>query len=389
MKSVLNFTRNLRLLLMLSAVGLFVSALGNPSDSGAKRKIIDNAYLFSEMSSSVETVVDKNSKQVSQLSGIIGQVKKGQEVLEIHRIRYSRMQITLDDGRKGWVDIPVVSPSDEKDAYLLHGLKLSELLVKPGSADPATPVTSENKNLKFKRNTPLRVIEWKHEAEKNKDRIFHSGTWWAKIEIEGYSGWVESSRFRFKGQMFDSVIPAIWYPVRWFSKLLGDGFWAGLFILMILVIPMSISYAIARFISSGLRFLPNFVLYIIILFFAFLIYSNTYMSIYDASAFNRGEILMFSLFGILVFVVAIGSFAYVRKNIYETRCPDCRHWKGKVYDTQKLSETWWKTTTTTHYSDGTTKRNVSETTIQSWKDFCSCSHCGNCWAIQRTETIES
>jgi len=379
------------LILLLILIGSSVNSNANSVDDNANKKriIVNNGQLFSESSSNDETVLDKNKNKIVQPTGVIGQLVKGQGVKTIHRIRFSRMQITLDDGRKGWVDIQLVSPSFEKDAFLLNEVKLSELMAAPQRGNSAIPINNDNKNIKFKRNTLLKVLEWKHEEEKNKDRIFQSGKWWAKVEIEGHTGWIESSRFRFKGQMFDSAIPVIWYPIRWISSLLGDGFWAGLFVLILLVVPMMLGYAIARLISTWLRFLPNIILYIIILLSALLIYGNTYTSIYDASAFFRGSIFLYALYGFLVFFVAISTFTYIRKTIYETRCPDCKHWEGQVYDSQKLSESTTTTKTTYHYSDGSQKREVNKTTIKSWKDSCCCQHCNYCWAIHRTEKIES
>ncbi len=378
-----------RILLFLAALIFMLinfSVLNAAEENTIKRFIVGNGQLFSESSSYDETFLDKNNNKIVKPTGIIGQVTKGQGIQTIHRIRFSRMQVTLDDGRKGWVDIQLVSPSPEKDAFLLHGVKLGELMKSPGSADPAVTINSTNKNTKFKRRTPLRVLEWQHQEEKNKNRVFQSGKWWAKVEIEGYSGWIEGSRFRFKNQMFDSAIPAIWYPIHWISNLLGDGFFAGLFILFLMVVPMTFGYFIARAISTKLKFLPNFILYLIILIIALPIYLYTFMSVYDASTFNRGDILMLNLYGLLVFFTAAGSFAYIRKNVYYRRCPGCRLWKGKQYDSKKLSESITTTKTTWHYSDGSQKSEVNTTTIESWKDSCCCENCGYCWAIHRIET---
>lgn len=358
------------------------------AENSQNRYITRKAYLFEEMSSNYKTTVDEKSNTVLIPDGIIGELEKGQVVAEIHRIRFSRMQVSLADGRKGWVDIPMVSPSGTKDAYLIRKLKLSEIVASPGSVEPSVSITGDNKNLKFKRNTPLMLIEWKYVDEKNKTKTIQSGTWWAKVEIEGYTGWIEKSRFRFEGQMFDSVIPLLWYPIHWFNNLLGDGFWAGFFIFLLLVVPMLIGYSLARYISSWLKFLPNFVLYIIIIITGLVIYSKTFMTIWDASVFNVAGVLTMSLLGLLIFIAATASFAVLRKRIFETRCPDCKHWEGKVYQSDKIRETNIETTTTWKYSDGTQKREVSHTQIQTWEDFCNCGHCGFCWKIKRVETNE-
>lgn len=358
------------------------------AENSTNRYITGKTHLFEDMSGNYQTVVDENSNTVLVPGGIIGEIEKGQAVTEIHRIRFSRMQVSLADGRKGWVEIQLVSPSGEKDAYLLRKLKLSELLTHPNSGNSAVPVSDENKNVKFKRKTPLRVIEWKHVAENNNNRLNQSGKWWAKVEIEGNTGWIEKSRFRFQGQMFDSAIPFIWYPVHWFNNLLGDGFWAGFFIFFLLVIPMTIGYVIARYISSWLRFLPNFVLYLIIITTGLVIYSKTFMSIWDASVFNVAGGLTMGLLGLLMFIAGISSFVVLRKRIFVTRCPDCKHWEGKVLESKLLSDTTTTYTTKWTYSDGTSKKEVSHVQIQSWQDFCNCEHCGYCWKINRVETNE-
>ncbi len=375
---------------MILLLGINTQSYSN-SDVNNKTKdryITINGHLFSEMSSGIETIVDENSNKITQPTGIIGEVSIGMGVKKVHKIRFSRMQVTLEDGRKGWVDIQLVSPSGEKDAYLMNRVKLSELMAQPQKGNTAVLISDENKNIQFKRNTPLKVMEWKHEEGKNKNSLFQSGTWWAKVEIEDYSGWIENSKFRFKGQMFDTAIPMIWYPIRWINRLLGDGFWAGLFIIILLGVPMLIGYAIARFISTKIRFLPNFILYFIIILVGFLIYSNTFMSIYDASAFNRAGGISMTFYGIIVLIVAVATFFYIRKIIFETRCPDCKHWDGSVLDSSKLSETNITKTVTWRYYNGTEEKEVTHTTIEHWEDFCNCSNCGFCWKIRRIEKSE-
>jgi hypothetical protein len=365
--------------------GLNFNSFSSSNEPETSRYIVANGQLFSEMSSNTETIVDEKANKTSVPSGIIGEITKGTGIKSIHRIRYSRMQVTLEDGRKGWVDIHLVSPSPEKDAYLMTKLGLDEIKAQPEGAS-AIPITNENKKVKFKRNTPLRVLEWKHMEEKNKTRVLQSGKWWVKVEIEGYTGWIEQSSFRYNNQMFDTSIPLIWYPIHWINNLLGDGFFAGLIIFMLLVFPMTIGFALARLISSKLRFLPNFVLYFIIILTGVIIYSQVFMSVWDASVFSSLGVIGMGLLGILIFIALAASFAYFRKRIYETRCPDCKHWEGEVLESKLLSDTIYKHTTKWTYSDGTTKREVSHHQIQSWEDFCNCGHCGFCWKIKRIET---
>jgi hypothetical protein len=352
------------------------------------RYAVSSGYLFKEMSSNTETIVDENSNKISVPSGIMGDIAIGTEIKKIHQIRFSRMQVTLEDGRKGWIDFHIISPSSQNDAYLMNKIGLDDLKAQPESANSAVPITNDNKNVKFKRGTPLRVLEWKHMEEMNKTRVLQSGTWWAKVEIEGNTGWVEQGKLRYNNQMFDTSIPMIWYPAHWLNNLLGDGFFAGLIIFILLVFPMTIGFALARLISSKLRFLPNFILYFIILLTGVLIYFQIFMSVWDASVFNSLGVIGMALLGILIFIALSASFGYIRKRIYETRCPDCKHWTGEVLESKLLSDTTTKYTTKWTYSDGTTKREVSHTQIQSWEDFCNCGNCGYCWKIKRVEKNE-
>jgi len=358
--------------LLILSLAVSFSSFSNSGEPIASRYIVANGQIYSNMSGETEAV--------------IGDVAKGTVVISIHRIRFSRMQVTLDDGRKGWVDFHLLSPSPENDAYLMNKIGLNDLKAQPESPNAAVPITPDNKNVKFKRGTPLRVLEWKHMEEKNKTRVLQFGTWWGKVEIEGHTGWIERAKLRYNNQMFDTSIPIIWYPVHWINNLLGDGFFAGLIIFMLLVFPMTIGFALARVISSKLRFLPNFILYFIIILTGLVIYFQIFMSVWDASVFNSLGVIGMTLLGLLIFIALTASFAYFRKRIYETRCPDCRHWDGEVLESKLLSDTITKYTTKWTYSDGTTKKEVSHHQIQSWEDFCNCSNCGFCWKIKRIET---
>lgn len=63
----------------------------------------------------------------------IGNATKGQKVTKVHRIREQRVLVTLDDDRKGWIDLPFLWPSDSGkiEARLITDIKFEDIKAEP------------------------------------------------------------------------------------------------------------------------------------------------------------------------------------------------------------------------------------------------------------------
>jgi hypothetical protein len=379
--------------ILLSTSQLLFSATEEGDNS---QYLIEKANLYPDRSGGIKSVKDENSSWIAQPHGRIGEIVKGQKVTKVSRIRQRRMSVTLDDGRKGWVDIPLVSPAPGLNAYLFNKVRIQDISAEPNrSSKPALEINDSNKYNSFATNTSISIIDWYYDKEEYaKSLVIWPSSLWAKVKIADetsgieYVGWLPSSKVRLKGQMHNDALILIWKPIKWISVLLGDGFFAGLLIVVLYFIPVLIGFMVARILSLGLRFLPNFLIYLIIILLALFIYYQVYFSVFDASSFNRGNWFnefMYIVFAFLTLSSMLGTYKVFYKHTRETRCPSCKYWYGGAFNREHLNTNITTTTTTTKYSDGKTAKSVSEDVEENWKDYCSCAYCGHYWTIYRTE----
>lgn len=382
--------------LLLTSLILSSSQKIFSSEEGEKKNqyVLDKTYLYPDRSGGIKSVKDENSEWVAQPKSTLGEVGKGQLVKRVGNIRQRRMRVTLDDGRKGWIDIPLVSPAPGLNAYLFNKTRIQDIKAEPNwQSNPALEIDNSNKYVSFATNTSISIIGWYYDKDDYaKNLVIWPSSLWAKVKISSndseYIGWLPSSKVRLKGQMHNDAYTLIWRPIKWLSVLLGDGFFAGLLILILYFIPVIIGYLVARFTSIGLRFLPNFLLYLIIIVIALFIYYQIYFSVFDASALNRGNWyneFMHIVFVFLTLTLMYGAFKGFSKGLRETRCPSCKHWYGGAFNREHLNTLVTTTTTTTRYSDGSSKKSVDKEVEENWKDYCSCANCGHYWTIYRTE----
>ena len=66
--------------------------------------------LFKNSTGGVQSVSRDESGWIRKVTGSNGDAQKGQRVHKIHQIREHRMLVTLDDKRKGWIDLPFLWP---------------------------------------------------------------------------------------------------------------------------------------------------------------------------------------------------------------------------------------------------------------------------------------
>ena len=391
-----NLLSSLLPFLLLTIIVISTSQSIFSSEDGGKKNqyVLNRTHLYPDRSGGIARVKDDNSNWIVKPKVTLGEVEKGQEVKRVGKIRQRRMRVTLDDGRKGWIDIPLVSPAPGLNAYLFNKIKIQDILAEPGwTSKPAIEINDSNKYNSFATNTSISIIGWHYDKEDYaKNLVIWPSSLWAKVKVTDnqvdYIGWLPSSKVRLKGQMHNNAFTLIWRPIKWFSVLLGDGFFAGLLVMLLYFIPVLIGFFIARFISLGLRFLPNFLLYLIIIVVALFIYYQIYFSVFDASAFNRGNWhneFMHIVFAFLTLAVMLGAYKQFSKYSKETRCPSCKYWYGGAFNREHLNTLITTTTTTTRYSDGTSYKSVDKEVEENWKDYCSCANCGHYWTIYRTE----
>lgn len=370
--------------------------------------ISDDTYLFPESTGGLSAVRYEKGIAFRDVISHAQKLHQGEKIDSIHAIQNRRIHTTLCSGKKGWVDIYTVAPIPFGFVSLASTISIKEIKKNPLRTSPSINVIASDLNKKFAKNTPVVVLEWsynkgKYKQEKNID--FY--TLWAKISLQEFTGWVNFRLLRFTSpvvpeknlkqtntseikakKMPDTAIFFIWFPIQWFTTLLGDGFWAGLLILLLYYIPVFLGFFIARLLSYYFRFFPNFILYLIIIFIAWSIYSCTYSSIFYASSYNwSGGNREFGhiLFVFLTLGIMVVTFQIVRQSILETRCPSCRFWQGSAYERELLGTTTLTTTTTETYSDGTKRKYVDKNMEEDWKDYCNCRNCGYRWTLYRTE----
>lgn len=377
-------------------LSLSKTVFSGSDESEKPQYLLEQANLYPDKTGGIISRKDDNSNWIAKPLGRIGEVAKGQIVTKVSIICKHRMKVTLDDGRQGWIDIPMVSPAVGTNAYLFDKVKLKDILNKPDrTGKPITIIDKSKKYKSFDANTQISIVEWYFDKkEYAKSLTLWPSELWAKVIISDvdsgldYVGWLPSSKIRLLGQMDDDVFILIWRPIKWISGLLGDGFFAGFLILFLFIIPVLIGFVIAWSILLVLRFLPNFLLFLIIIFVAVVIYYQVYFSVFDASSFNLGNWhneFMHVLFASLTLFTMFGVYKGFYEHTRETRCPSCRQWRGGAYNRKHLNTLVTTTTSTTEYSDGTSNKSVRKDVEENWKDYCSCANCGHYWTLYRTE----
>lgn len=329
-------------------------------------------------------------------------VERGDTVQTIHRIGISRMLITMADGGHGWYETPFIQSENGWNGYLFRSINRSDIKVSPGRAGASIPGPErETYRDRFLENSGIEILEFFNEEE-GLER-FGTATpfsMWAKVNLwdryenREVSGWIPYHRMRIHGQMHDSAIPLIWTPMKWITMKLDTGFLAGVInILIVIILIPTLAFIITKFLSSRIRFLPNFFLILLLIVAAGGLVFGLYFSLYDASVFNwsnfsneTGHVVFIGITG-----VAIATIMKVQiETIYERRCTWCKYWEGYVYGSELLSRSQqrYKITTRTHYSDGSSSVSGTryETHInENWKDFCECGRCGYRWTLRRHE----
>lgn len=322
----------------------------------------------------------------------IGNATKGQKITKVHRIREQRVLVTLDDNRKGWVDLPFLWPSESGkiEARLITDIKFEDIKAEPTKySNQSVKYDSKRANKRFKRNSNIEVTAWYTDKESYEKNLtaYPSHTWAYIIINEETKGWIPLKYIRLYGQMTDSAVASIWLPIRWISELLGDGFFAGLFVLLLYGIPILIAFLFARFLSEIMKFLPNFILFVVISAIVVPTYFAVFTSVFDASSFNQNSGLLMFLFVLLTGSATLGGLSGIFQEIRESRCPKCKEWEGGAYQRDHLGTTTTTKTTTTTYGDGRKDITSSKDVVEDWKDYCKCYNCGHTWTLYRKEHI--
>ena len=241
MRRITEFLFALVLIILLSPV--YLSA----QNSSSQWEVAWDVPLFKNSSGGVQSVSRDETGWIRKVTGSYGEALKGQKVHKVHLIREQRMLVTLDDKRKGWIDLPFLWPPANTEAYLLQDIKFHNLKAEPSAnSKQAVDIDPKRRNKRFHRNTRVTLSRWYTDKDKyDKFKTAFAPDTWAYITIDDEAkGWIPLKYIRLDWQMHDNAKAFIWKPIRWISKLLGDGFWAGL--IVILLYPIQIGRASCR-----------------------------------------------------------------------------------------------------------------------------------------------
>ncbi len=350
----------------------FIDARGKETPEGAVVTIGTEGNIFSDpiYQSTNNFVVEQNDT-----------VKK------IHRVKQQRMLITMTDGKYGWYEIAFLNSDKGWNGYLFKNIQLSDLKVSPDrESRPVPEANREGFRRGYSKNTEVRVITTQHRASYVQIAVYDTR---AEKEV---TGWVHNSLVRINGQMHNNAGFWLWIPFQAVNTALGKGFFAGVanLILLIAIIPL-IAFFMVKFISTSFRFIPNFLLMLLLIGVTLLTLSSMYFTFFDPSPFNWGNWQNDTghlLYLVLAVPLGIGIMGSLIEIIYEQRCTSCKHWYGYAYNRKLLNRNVrrYKRWTETRYKDGSTSvsnERYETHTNENWKDYCECAKCGNRWTLRR------
>ncbi len=348
---------------------------------------------------SVAMVVAPGSLNWDAFSGHKKSVGVGQDdtITKIHRIRETRMLITTAEGSHGWYDIPFIQSTKGWNGYLFKRIHSNDLKVSPARTSRAISEADQDGYRRvYQKNTDIRILEIRNDPEAfERNKRASPFAMWAKVSVwdnraqTDIVGWLPYTTVRIHGQMHNSAKSWVWIPLKWINTGLGDGFFAGVVsFLLITILITTTAFIFTKFTSTKMRFLPNFILVVLLIIATVGLLYNFYYSFFDPSAFNwanwQNETAHLLYLG-LVGAGGVGALKVFIQRIYEERCPNCKYWNGYVYNrkllfrNEKTYKHWTKNT-----GDGSISNVRYETEInENWKDFCECGRCGNRWTLRR------
>lgn len=295
-------------------------------------------------------------------AGIVGDVKKGQKFKK-ESIYGQYYEVTMEDGREGWLPTHLVKPSAAEITIMIHDAAL----------------VSDMKSQEGKNRIVGSVAMWDTvtQIEKAEQRV--------KIRTkDGLTGWVNQRWVRPDGQVKEGSIPALYHLMWWLYTWYQDtGFWGSLIYYAIIILFMCIPFFLGYLGAYGIakiRFLPNLPvklagsIVIFIIAISFEGNMNWYWS-YPPFHFNPDLKMLGLILGNIIFI------AHFWNLIYRHRCRYChKMWTVEITDVQHLGTV--HSTETTTYTDGSKSKRRWTT-----KNYLVTYHCVDCdksWTMEET-----
>jgi len=293
---------------------------------------------------------------------VIGKVKVGQK-FEKESIYGRYYEVTMEDGRKGWLRIHVVKPNPAEKSVMLRG----------------DGIISDRKSQEGKNRTIGKAEKWEEVVQLEREKDF------VKIRTnDGKVGWVNQRNVHTEGRVSDGAIPIL-YNLMWmmYENNHTTGFFGDIFYMIIFLLYMIIPYVSVYFMAMGvayIKILPNFIVKVlgtgVILLAAIWIVINLHWtSSYPPFEFYPNN----TMAGHLIFgLLTIGSFWHL---IYRHRCKYCHTmFTVEITNVQHIGTTHHTRTTT--YTDGRSSKNRWTT-----KNYLVTYHCVKCdksWTMEET-----
>lgn len=387
---ILRFVRSINFwVFIVFLIGIFAGYFyiqndvsGQEAPEGSIFTITEPGYLFDDPRFSYKTDF---------------KVEAGDTITNIHQIKQRRMLVSMADGGHGWYTINHIHSDQGWKGYLFSGTGIHSLRVAPDhESGQITEAGREGFQRRYPKNTEVRILDTQRPEEKY--------SIWYRIAIHDsradreVTGWVSEHFVRINGQMHNRASSWLWTPLNWINMKLGSDFFAGLVhtILIAFFFPL-IVFSIIRALSIMIRSMSNDTMILILIIFSIGVFIRHYFSFFDASAYNWNNWMNVAGNALYVLLVGGGAIYTLSKFIRiceERRCDACRYWYGYVYSRMLLSRNKdkYKFTTTTHYSDGSSRvTGVRYKTVikEDWEDFCECGGCGHRWTLKRHERKES
>ena len=316
-------------------------------DLKKERLIINDCQMYSEMNRYSEVVMEITAPAEFKLI-------KNRQSLGVH---WYYVKI---DGNRGWV--------------LGHN-------VKPSAYDKATVIKCDVYNMENDQMVPIETGIEEYPRDGLPVTILAKELQYIQVLFEnGVNGWVHQENVSLKGEYPNSTLVPLYTISRLLFRLFNYNI-PGL--ILIIVLYAGIPFALLIFITlkiGDLHFIRNIFLKGISLLLGIIIWPSLFFTFKAVISYRLYDpaVVVPIIFYVLGFLMYALSALYL---ISRFRCPRCRYWAGNIDKTVHTGSS--TRTTTTKYSDGTTR--VEKKTSHHYRDSMSCQNCGYNWQEDYTE----
>lgn len=293
---------------------------------------------------------------------VIGNVKVGQK-FEKESIYGKYYEVTMEDGREGWLRIHTVKPSPNDKSVMLRDATL----------------ISGRKSQEGQHQAVGTAEKWEEVVQLEREEDY--------VQIrtkDGKTGWVHQYNVRTEGQVSDGAVPVL-YHLMWkmYEHNHTTGFFGEVLYFIVFLLYLSIPYIIVYFAGMGIgyiKFLPNLIVKllgtVVIFFGAIIIVHNTnWTASYPPYQFYPNLTMAGHLIAGLVTIV---NFWHL---IYRHRCKFCHTmFTVEITDVQHLGTVHHTETTT--YNDGSRSKN--RWTTKNYLVTYHCVQCDKTWQMEET-----